>query len=111
MVERGSNGFEDFYQAERATLLRAVAFALGDLDLGAEATDEAMARAYERWGEVGSMANPSGWVYRVAVNLGYNRTRRRALERRRPVAVDRDRADCDGPRRLLGEVLSASCGA
>lgn len=69
-MERGSNGFEDFYQAERATLLRAVAFALGDLDLGAEATDEAMARAYERWGDVGSMANPSGWVYRVAVTSG-----------------------------------------
>ena len=80
MVERGSRDFEDFYQAERATLLRAVAFALGDVDLGAEATDEAMARAYERWGDVGEMANPSGWVYRVAVNLGYNRTRRRALE-------------------------------
>jgi RNA polymerase sigma factor (sigma-70 family) len=95
MVERGSRGFEDFYQAERATLLRAVAFALGDVDLGAEATDEAMARAYERWADVGSMANPSGWVYRVAVNLGYNRTRRRALERRRPLAPDRDRADLE----------------
>ncbi len=96
MVERGSRGFEDFYQAERATLLRAVAFALGDVDLGAEATDEAMARAYERWGDVGEMANPSGWVYRVAVNLGYNRTRRRALERRRPLPTDRDHPDVEG---------------
>jgi DNA-directed RNA polymerase specialized sigma24 family protein len=96
MVERGSRGFEDFYQAERATLLRAVAFALGDVDLGAEVTDEAMARAYERWGDVGEMANPSGWVYRVAVNLAYNRTRRRALERRRPVPPDRDRPDVEG---------------
>ena len=26
------------------------------------------------------MGNPAGWVFRVAVNLGYNRTRRRALE-------------------------------
>jgi RNA polymerase sigma-70 factor, ECF subfamily len=94
MVERGSR-FEDFYRAERATLLRAVAFALGDVDLGAEATDEAMARAYERWAEVGEMANPAGWVYRVAVNLGYNRGRRTALERRRPVLPDRDRADTD----------------
>ena len=96
MVERGSRDFEDFYQAERARLLRAMAFALGDADLGAEVTDEAMARAYERWGDVGDMANPSGWVYRVALNLGYNRTRRRALERRRPVPTDRDRPDVEG---------------
>jgi RNA polymerase sigma-70 factor (ECF subfamily) len=94
-VERGC-AFEDFYQAERAKLLRAVAFALGDVDLGAEATDEAMARAYERWAEVGGMANPGGWVYRVAVNVGRNRTRRRSLERRRPVPPDRDRADIEG---------------
>jgi RNA polymerase sigma-70 factor (ECF subfamily) len=95
MVERGSR-FEDFYQAERETVLRAVAFALGDVDLGAEATDEALARAYERWADVGEMANPAGWVYRVAVNHGRNRTRRRALERRRPVSFDRDRADVEG---------------
>ena len=93
-MERGKR-FEDFYQAERATVLRAVSFALGDVDLGADATDEALARAYERWAEVAEMGNPAGWVYRVAVNLGYNRTRRKALERRRPVGIDRDRADCD----------------
>ena len=93
-MERGKR-FEDFYQAERAPVLRAVAFALGDVDLGAEVTDEALARAYERWAEVAEMGNPAGWVYRVAVNLGYNRTRRQALERRRPVGIDRDRADCD----------------
>lgn len=93
-MERGSR-FEDFYQAERAALLRAVAFALGDVDLGAEAADEALARAYERWTDVGEMSNPAGWVYRVAVNLGFNRTRRKALERRRPALPDRDRADTD----------------
>ena len=46
-----ASGFEDFYQAERAPVLRAVVFALGDVDLGAEATDEALARAYERWAD------------------------------------------------------------
>lgn len=94
-MERGKR-FEDFYEAERTSVLRAVAFALGDVDLGAETTDEAMARAYERWDVVGQMGNPGGWVYRVAVNLGYNRSRRRALERRRPVGLDRDPTDCEG---------------
>jgi hypothetical protein len=107
-VERGG-GFEDFYQAERSTVMRAVGFALGDVDLGAEATDEALARAYERWADVGEMGNPAGWVYRVAVNIGRNRTRRRLLERRRPVPPDRERADIGGWPTRRSPVRSPRC--
>jgi RNA polymerase sigma-70 factor, ECF subfamily len=88
--------FEDFYRGERSSILRAVAFALDDRDLAVESTDEAMARAYERWDEVGGMRNPNGWVFRVAVNFGRNRVRRKLLERRRPTPPDRDRADIEG---------------
>jgi RNA polymerase sigma factor (sigma-70 family) len=88
--------FEEFYRAERESVLRAVAFTLDDTDLGVEATDEAMARAFERWPEVSVMTNPAGWVYRVAVNVGRNRVRRRLLERRKPVPPDRDRPDLEG---------------
>jgi RNA polymerase sigma factor (sigma-70 family) len=94
IVERRSV-FEDFYRAERSTVLRAVVFALDDADVGVEATDEAMARAYERWDDVGAMANPAGWVFRVAVNHGRNRFRRRRLERRKPPPRDRDRPDVE----------------
>lgn len=90
------SAFEEFYRAERSNVLRAVVFALGDADLGAESSDEAMARAYERWAEVGAMRNPTGWVFRVAVNLGRNRMRRKLLERRKPAPPDRDRADIEG---------------
>lgn len=88
--------FEEFYRAERSNVLRAVVYALDDADLGIESTDEALARAYERWDEVGAMRNPSGWVFRVAVNCGRNRVRRKLLERRRPVPPDRDRPDIEG---------------
>jgi predicted RNA polymerase sigma factor len=88
--------FEDFYWAERATLIGAVVFALGDADLGIEASDEALVRAYERWTDVAAMSNPMGWVYRVAVNVGYKRTRRLALERRRPLPHGRDAVDLEG---------------
>jgi RNA polymerase sigma-70 factor (ECF subfamily) len=86
-VERNL-AFDRFYEAERSGLLRTVAFTLDDRDLAAEVTDEALARAFEKWTEVGSMANPVGWTYRVAVNLARNRQRRRLLERRRPVPID-----------------------
>jgi RNA polymerase sigma-70 factor (ECF subfamily) len=95
IVERKSV-FEDFYRAERSKVLRAVVFALDDTDLGVESTDEAMARAYERWDEVGAMRNPNGWVFRVAVNFGRNRLRRKLLERRKPTPPDRDRPDIEG---------------
>jgi RNA polymerase sigma-70 factor (ECF subfamily) len=80
--------FEQFYRAERPALLRAVTFTLDDRDLAADVTDEALARAYERWHEVAVMANPIGWTYRVAINLASNRRRRKNLEARRPLPVD-----------------------
>jgi RNA polymerase sigma factor (sigma-70 family) len=95
-IVEGRSVFEEFYRAERSNVLRAVVFALGDAEIGAESTDEALARAFERWDEVGAMGNPAGWVFRVAVNLGRNRHRRRALERRKPVPPDRDHPDLEG---------------
>lgn len=75
--------FEAFYRQERTGVLRALTYALNDRDLAVECVDEAMVRAYERWDSVAGMANPTGWVFRVAMNLGHNRWRRLKLERRK----------------------------
>jgi RNA polymerase sigma-70 factor (ECF subfamily) len=69
-------GFDAFYRDERARLFRALALTLGNSDLAAEAVDEAMVRAYQRWNRVSSYDNPSGWVYRVGLNWGISRARR-----------------------------------
>lgn len=87
--------FEEFYRAEWANLVRAVGFTLGDRELARESTDEAMARAYERWDQVAEMANPAGWTFRVAVNFARNRLRRRFIERNRPPRVDGRPLDLD----------------
>jgi hypothetical protein len=58
--------FDVFYGSEHAPLYRALAMTLGDSDLAAEAIDEAMVRAYQRWAVVSRYDNPAGWVYRVA---------------------------------------------
>ena len=60
--------FEDFYAAHRDEMARALGLALRDSALGAEAADEAFARACQRWGQVSSYANPQGWIFRVALN-------------------------------------------
>lgn len=68
--------FEDFYRNEAEPLRRALCLALGDVDLGTEATDEALTRTYQRWEEVATYDNPVGWAYRVGLNWGRSRQRR-----------------------------------
>jgi len=69
--------FSDFYRQARSDVARALSLALGDAELAAEATDEAMTRAYERWRTVSTLDNPGGWVYRVGLNWSLSVLRRR----------------------------------
>jgi len=78
--------FEDFYANHREELARALGLALRDSALGAEAADEAFARACQRWGQVSAYANPQGWVFRVGLNWARSWLRRVRREReRRPL--------------------------
>jgi RNA polymerase sigma factor (sigma-70 family) len=76
-VSDGGRDFEAFYARTRPDIARALSLALGDPDLAAEATDEALARAYERWPLVCRLDRPEGWVYRVAMNWALSILRRR----------------------------------
>lgn len=74
--------FEAFYARERVTVARALSLTLRDPDLGAEATDEAMARAFARWSTVQKYDNATGWVYRVGLNWANGIVRSRLRRRR-----------------------------
>jgi RNA polymerase sigma-70 factor (ECF subfamily) len=76
---------EDFYRRHADQVRKALCLALGDLDLGTEAADEAMARACERWSEVGDYDNPVGWAYRVGLNWARSHQRRNRWRHRGPV--------------------------
>jgi len=78
--------FDDFYREHHASVARALAMTLGDSELAADATNEAMTRAIQRWDAVSTYANPSGWVYRVGLNWARSWLRRRKRERDRPVS-------------------------
>ena len=69
--------FDDFYRSRRDRVARALALTLGDAHLGAEAADEAMTRAYQRWTRVGGYDDPGAWVYRVGLNWATSVLRRR----------------------------------
>ncbi|MPZ73944.1 MAG: RNA polymerase sigma factor, partial [Nitriliruptorales bacterium] len=77
--------FSAFYGRERQGIARALAVTLSDAQLGAEAADEAMARAYARWRSVASYDNPAAWVYRVGHNWALSQLRRRRFRADQPV--------------------------
>jgi DNA-directed RNA polymerase specialized sigma24 family protein len=97
--------FSDFYRDAWRPVARGLAATLGDGDLAAEATDEAMARAYPRWASLSAYDNPAGWVYRVGLN--WARSHHRRLARAIPLATRTEAdlgevADPAGRRALLG---------
>ena len=72
--------FEDFYRREHPRVLASMTLVAGALEPAQEATDEAFARAWDRWERVSEMAAAGGWVYRVALNVVRRRARRARLE-------------------------------
>lgn len=78
----GPGDFEWFYDRHRDRLVRGLGLALGDVDLAADAVDEAMTRAVQRWSTISGYAEPEAWVYRVALNWATSRFRRRQRDRR-----------------------------
>lgn len=81
--------FEDWYAREHGPLVRALLVVTGDAELASDVVAEAFSRAYEKWERVRALGNPTGWVYRVAINLLRRRWRRSGLERRWLLRVGR----------------------
>ena len=75
--------FEDWYRAEHTRLVNSLFVVSGSVDAARDATDEAFARALERWSRVKTMASPTAWTYRVALNELRRTMRKRAREARR----------------------------
>ncbi len=76
------DGFSEWYEREHPRLISTLAIVSGHLDEAVDATDEAFARALDRWGSVSQMASPTGWTYQVALNRLRRQMRRAELERR-----------------------------
>jgi RNA polymerase sigma factor (sigma-70 family) len=94
-VVQDPDAFVAFYGRNHRRIQAAVAATLSDDQLAGEAVDEAFVRAAERWSEVQAMAQPGGWVYRVAVNWATS-WRRKWLVRRPTVPAEQlDRGQTD----------------
>lgn len=87
--------FEMFFSTHRNRLVRALAMTLGDSSLAADAVDEAMTRAVQRWSKVSTYAKPEAWVYRVAYNWATSRFRRIKRDRDYAPRIARPDASTD----------------
>ncbi|CAA9219362.1 MAG: hypothetical protein AVDCRST_MAG50-567 [uncultured Acidimicrobiales bacterium] len=72
--------FEAWYGQAWGPVLRAVIGSGVGVDEAEEVVAEAFSKALSGWPRVSRIANPEGWVYRVAVNGAKRRQRRATLE-------------------------------
>jgi RNA polymerase sigma factor (sigma-70 family) len=79
--------FESFFEDEMEPLLRALYVITGSRAAAEDLAQEAFVRIYERWDSVRTMENPSGYLYRTALNRFRNEYRRTTMALRRAVGL------------------------
>lgn len=70
--------FEAFFRAEHARLFRALYLVTGSVEEAEDLMQQAFLSVWERWDRVGSVASPTGYLYRTAMD-GFRSRRRRAV--------------------------------
>ncbi len=71
--------FEALFDAEHARLYRALCVLTGDRHEAEELAQDAFVRLWEQWDRVRLMADPTGYLYRTAMNAFRSRYRRSLL--------------------------------
>ncbi len=76
IVSAAPGTFEEFFRAEHARLLRALYLVTGSAEEAQEVAQDALVRVWERWDRVGAMDDPTGYLYRTAMNVHRSAVRR-----------------------------------
>ncbi len=99
MTDADTRGFEAFFDDEHDRLFRALCLITGDRHEAEEVMQDAFLSVWERWDQVRSMEDPTGYLYRTAMNGFRRRYRRATLALRKTVGV--------GPRQPDFEAIEA----
>src|SRR6188472_3019049 len=84
--------FRTFFEEEHARLFKTLYFVTGDRTDAADLMQEAFMKLWERWDTIDRIDDPTGYLFRVALN-GFRMRRRRAsmaLRRHAPIVETRD---------------------
>jgi RNA polymerase sigma-70 factor, ECF subfamily len=79
--------FDVFYQEEHERLFKALYFVTGNRHDAQELMQDAFLRLWERWDKIGTMEDPTGYLFRVALNGFRMRRRRAAMSIRKVIPV------------------------
>jgi RNA polymerase sigma factor (sigma-70 family) len=96
--------FEAFYERERDRVFGALCLVTGSRHDAEELTQDAFLALWERWQRVRALDDPTGYLYRTAMNGFRKRLRRAALARRLAPRLWRAR---EGGDELRSEVMDA----
>jgi RNA polymerase sigma-70 factor, ECF subfamily len=84
--------FDEFVEDEHERLYKALYFVTGSREDAEDIAQEAFLKLWERWDDIDRIEDPTGYLFRVALN-GFRMRRRRAttaLRRLAPIGTERD---------------------
>jgi RNA polymerase sigma-70 factor (ECF subfamily) len=92
-VAETAPSFDEFYEATFRRLFTGLCLVTGNRHEAEEVAQEAFVRVFERWDHVGVLEDPTGYLFRVSMNVFRSRYRRASLRLRRalflaPAATD-----------------------
>src|SRR5262245_7184076 len=79
--------FDTFYEEEHERLFKALYFITGNRHDAQELMQDAFLRMWERWNEIEKIDDPTGYLFRVALNGFRMRRRRAAMAVRKAIPV------------------------
>jgi len=79
--------FEEFYEATCRSLFTALCLVTGNRFEAEEIAQDAFVRVFERWDRVGALEDPTGYLFRVSMNVFRSRYRRASLGVRRALLL------------------------
>ena len=88
-----AQSFDDFFELEHERLLGALYVVTGDLHEAEDLMQEAFVRVLQRWDVVQSLTDPTGYLYRTAMNVFRTKYRRTRMAIRRMASFSRREHD------------------
>ena len=100
--------FDEFFERESGALFRRMWLVTRDRQEAEEVMQDAFLSVFERWDRVGSMEDPTGYLYRTAFNAWKRRSRRAARAIRVVITPEHAADDFDAAeaRTVIGDALA-----
>ena len=101
--------FDEFVEDEHERLYKALYFVTGNREDAEDLAQDAFLKLWERWDQIGRITDPTGYLFRVALN-GFRMRRRRAAVALRKLVPATPEADAFAEAEMRADVRSLLLG-